>query len=197
MLTKLIDHFGSLTNIRVCLKDVVRDKFIIPTVPQMRSRFKYLCTIWHFYRFSSFCCLKASSLAFAGVQCSLSVVSIGWLEPPKVIEFSLLPEAGQFPASQQVSQLCLAESWKLQRKGFHSFSEQRVQRESFSQCPAWISQRVATGLHHVITLSVSIRRSSVPSHGYLPINCLWGWSISSPLQVWDKMAGIAKILSTN
>lgn len=75
MLTKLIDHFDSLKNIRICLKDLVRDKSIIPKVPQIRSRFKYLCTIWHFYRLSSFCCLKASSLAFASVQCSLNVVS--------------------------------------------------------------------------------------------------------------------------
>lgn len=170
MLTKLIDHFDSLKNIRICLKDLVREKFIIPKIPQIRSRFKYPCAIWHFYRFSSFCCLKASSSAFVNVQCSLNVVSIGWQEPPKVIEFSLLPEAGQSPASQEVSQLCLAESWKLRRKGFLSFSEQHVQCESFSQCPAWISQRVATRLHHVITLFISIRKSFVPSHGYLPIN---------------------------
>lgn len=44
MLTKLIDHFDSLMNIRTCLKDPVRDKFMIPKVPQIRSRFKYLCT---------------------------------------------------------------------------------------------------------------------------------------------------------
>lgn len=51
-------------------------------------------------------------------QCTALPGSAGTSQAHRV---QLLPEAGQSPTSQ-VSQLCLAESWKLQRKGFHSFS---------------------------------------------------------------------------
>lgn len=102
MLTKLIDHFGSLKNIRICLKDVVRAKFIIPTVPQMRRGSNTSAPSDTSTDSAPFVAL---SLAFIGVQCSLSVVSLVgcWSLPRSLSSTCCLKQDSLWPDRRSAS----------------------------------------------------------------------------------------------